>query len=165
MLFGTAYDSRSANEYEIVGPKGWQKNWNFESASDSVQEAKPPFLTGSKVEEEKSKKGGVAANWQFDDEKRWQSFVHGKSCVAFLCDGSLKLKLARTTKTATLKLKRPQKIGSNAAHASTSFVLVTIFDLLAFMLLVIFADQDSEVHVRHHPSERKHAPCHDINDP
>ena len=30
MLFGTAYDSRSANEYEIVGPKGWQKNWNFE---------------------------------------------------------------------------------------------------------------------------------------
>ena len=31
------------------------------------------------MEEEKSKKGGVAANWQFDDEKRWQSFVHGKS--------------------------------------------------------------------------------------
>ena len=29
MLFGTAYDSRSANEYEIVGPDGWQKNWNF----------------------------------------------------------------------------------------------------------------------------------------
>ena len=25
MLFGTAYDSRSANEYEIVGPDGWKK--------------------------------------------------------------------------------------------------------------------------------------------
>merc|ERR1711871_1734130 len=72
MLFGTAYDSRSANEYEIVGPDGWQKNWNFEPIKRSGQEANPPFLTGSKVEDEKPQK------WGYEEEKRWQKFVHGK---------------------------------------------------------------------------------------
>jgi len=79
MLFGTAYDSRSANEYEVVGPDGWQKNWNFDDANVSSQEANPPFLTGNKVREEKSKNGDTWKKWGYEDEKRWQSFVHGKS--------------------------------------------------------------------------------------
>ena len=72
MLYGTAYDSRSANEYEIVGPDGWKKSWNFDPIKGPGQEANPPFLTGSKVEDEKQQK------WGFEEEKRWQTFVHGK---------------------------------------------------------------------------------------
>ena len=61
MLYGTAYDSRSANEYEIVGPDGWKKR-NFDPIKGPGQEANPPFLTGSKVEDEKQQK------WGFEEE-------------------------------------------------------------------------------------------------
>ena len=47
LLCATAYDSRSANEYEVEGPAGWQKNWNLEEKPNTREtNAKPPFLTG-----------------------------------------------------------------------------------------------------------------------
>ena len=47
LLCATAYDSRTANEYEVEGPEGWQKNWNLTKQPDTREtNAKPPFLTG-----------------------------------------------------------------------------------------------------------------------
>ena len=57
---------------KLLAPTGGKKNWNFEPIKRSGQEANPPFLTGSKVEDEKPQK------WGYEEEKRWQKFVHGK---------------------------------------------------------------------------------------
>ena len=57
---------------KLLAPTDGKKSWNFEPIKGPGQEANPPFLTGSKVEDEKQQK------WGFEEEKRWQTFVHGK---------------------------------------------------------------------------------------
>ena len=58
---------------KLLAPTGGKKIEFFEPIKGSNQEANLPFLTGSKVEDEKPQK------WGYEEEKRWQTFVHGKA--------------------------------------------------------------------------------------